>query len=248
MTGELALRGRIMPASNATFLAELDGREVVYKPVAGEKPLWDFPDRTLADREVAAYLLSEATGWGLVPPTWHGVGPHGPGMVQEWQEVDESATAVDLVPAGRAPAGWLPVFDGLDEHDREVTLVHEDTPSLRRLAVFDVLCNNADRKGGHVLVLPDGTRLGIDHGVTFHHETKLRTVLWGWAGAPLAAAEVGVVEEVLEQLAGPLGEDLAELLTDLELDALTRRGERLLAAGHLPGPEGGWPPIPWPPF
>lgn len=244
----LQLRGRIMPASNATFLAELDGREVVYKPVAGERPLWDFPDGTLADREVASYLVAEATGWDLVPRTWLGEGPHGPGMLQEWQVVDEEQEAVTLVRTGAEPDGFLAVFEGLDEHDRDVTLIHEDGPALRRLAVLDVLVNNADRKGGHVLAMPDGRRLGIDHGVTLHHEPKLRTVLWGWAGLPLTDEERAVVDRVLSAVRGELGAALADLLTDLEIQALERRGERLLADGVLPHPSGGWPSIPWPPF
>ena len=185
----MKLRGRIMPASNATFLAELDGREVVYKPIAGERPLWDFPTGTLADREVAAYLVSEAIGWDVVPRTWWGDGPHGPGMIQEWQVVDPDQEAVTLVAAGRVPPDWFAVFDGVDDRDRDVTLVHEDTDALRRMAVFDVIVNNADRKGGHVLAMPDGHRYGVDHGVTFHHEPKLRTVLWGWAATPLTDEE-----------------------------------------------------------
>ncbi|GAA3823518.1 SCO1664 family protein [Nocardioides panacisoli] len=245
---DLVLRGRIMPASNATFLAELDGVEVVYKPVAGERPLWDFPDGTLADREVASYLVAEATGWDLVPRTWLGDGPHGPGMLQEWQEVDPDDDAVTLVPAGRVPTGWLSVFDGYDDRDREVTLVHEDSAPLRRLAVVDVLLNNADRKGGHVLAMPDGRRLGVDHGVTLHHERKLRTVLWGWAGEPLTVEEVEVVDHVRAAVRGGLGERLEQHLTDLELTALERRCERLLAIGRLPQPGRGWPAIPWPPF
>ncbi|MBV6726626.1 SCO1664 family protein [Nocardioides daeguensis] len=244
----LEIRGRIMPASNATFLAELDGREVVYKPVAGERPLWDFPDGTLADREVSAYLVSEATGWNLVPRTWWGEGPHGPGMVQEWQQVDPDDDAVTLVRAGATPPGWLEVVEGLDERDHPVTLVHEDSLALRRLAVFDVLVNNADRKGGHVLAMPGGHRYGVDHGVAFHHENKLRTVLWGWAGLPLSAEEVEVVTLVLAAIRGDLGERLTTHLAEHEIGALERRTERLLAAEVLPGPSGGWPAIPWPPF
>jgi uncharacterized repeat protein (TIGR03843 family) len=245
----LTLRGRIMPASNATFLGEIEGREVVYKPVAGERPLWDFPDGTLADREIAAYLVAVATGWDLVPRTWWDEGPHGPGMLQEWQEVDPEQEAVTLVPAGETPAGWLEVMEGLDDRDHAVTLVHEDTVELRRLAVYDVLVNNADRKGGHVLAMPGGHRYGVDHGVTFHHEPKLRTVLWGWAGTPLTADEVSVVTAVLEELRGDLGEQLGYHLADHEIGALERRTERLLATGTLPGPGGGgWPSIPWPPF
>jgi uncharacterized repeat protein (TIGR03843 family) len=244
----MELRGRIMPASNATFLGEVDGREVVYKPIAGERPLWDFPEGTLAGREIAAFLVSETTGWDLVPRTWCADGPHGPGMVQEWQTVDPDQDAVTLVRAGRVPDGWFAVVDGVDDRDRDVTLVHEDTPELRRMAVFDVLVNNADRKGGHVLPMPGGHRYGVDHGVTFHHEPKLRTVLWGWAGSPLTDDERTGAGAVLTAVRADLGERLREHLTDLEVRALEQRAERLLARGRLPGPPTGWPAIPWPPF
>jgi uncharacterized repeat protein (TIGR03843 family) len=147
---ELVLHGRIMAASNATFLGEIDGTKVVYKPVAGERPLWDFPEGTLADREVAAYLVSEASGWDVVPQTWLREGPHGPGMVQIWQEPDPEQEAVGLVETGRVPRGWKHVFDGIDGRDQPVSLIHEDSPALRRMAVFDIVINNADRKGGHV--------------------------------------------------------------------------------------------------
>jgi len=248
-TGSLELHGRIMPASNATFLGELDGTKVVYKPVAGERPLWDFPDGTLADREVATYAVSEATGWDVVPRTWLGEGPHGPGMLQEWQEPDHDQEAVTLVRTGRGvPEGYLAVFEGVDDRDREVTLVHEDTEALRRMAVLDVLTNNADRKGGHVLEMAGGHRYGVDHGLTFHHEPKLRTVLWGWHGDPLTDVEVAGVERVITGLGGDLGDLLADHLTDLELDALARRCRRLLDRGVFPTPRGEWSPIPWPPF
>ena len=249
--GELEVEGRLIDASNATLYCTttLDGTSAVcvYKPVRGERPLWDFPDGTLAGREVAAYLLSEATGWGLVPRTWLGEGPHGPGMVQEWQEVGEDE-AVTLVTDGAVPQGWLPVVEGYDERDRPVTLIHEDTGALRRMAVFDAVINNADRKGGHVLALPDGRRLGVDHGVSFHHEQKLRTVLWGWAGEPLSEEETVMLSGLLTELGGTLGAALAEHLAGHELDALERRVHRLLARGVLPLPGDGWPSIPWPPF
>ncbi len=191
-----------MPASNATFLGTLDGRKVVYKPVAGERPLWDFPDGTLAGREVAAYAVSQATGWDVVPTTWLGDGPHGPGMIQEWQEPDPEQEAVTLVRPDEVPAGWRAVFEGVDDLDRDVALIHEDTVPLRRMAVFDVITNNADRKGGHVLAMPSGHRYGVDHGLTFHQETKLRTVLWGWHGEPLDDEDVAGIERVLAALAG----------------------------------------------
>lgn len=248
LAGDLVLHGRIMPASNATFLGEIAGTKVVYKPVAGERPLWDFPTGTLADREVSAYAVSETIGWDVVPETWIGEGPHGEGMLQRWREPDPEQEAVTLVRAGETRAGWLAVFDGVDQHDREITLIHEDTPALRRMAVYDVLVNNADRKGGHVLEMPGGHRYGVDHGVTFHHEPKLRTVLWGWHGEPLTDDEVAGVLRVREALAGPLGDSLAGALTDLEIDALDRRCRRLLDRGVLPTPRGDWPAIPWPPF
>jgi len=237
--GDLELHGRIMPASNATFLGEIDGVKVVYKPVAGERPLWDFPDGTLAGREVATYAVSEALGWDLVPTTWLGRGPHGHGMLQVWQDVDPAEEAVTLVRAGAVPEGYLAVFDALDDRDREVTLIHEDTAPLRRMSVFDVIVNNADRKGGHVLEM---------HGVTLHHEPKLRTVLWGWGGQPLSDAEVDAVRRVREAVTGDLGVTLAAHLTELEIVALERRCTRLLQIGCLPVSRGEWPSIPWPPF
>ncbi|MFB2581240.1 SCO1664 family protein [Herbiconiux sp. P15] len=247
--GELELVGRITTASNATFLARLDGTEVVYKPVRGESPLWDFPDGTLAGRETAAYLVSEALGWNVVPRTWLGDGPLGPGMLQLWQHTDEEQQAIDLVDADDVPeTGWRPVFEGHDEEGRTVVLLHEDSPALRRMTVFDALVNNADRKGGHVLALPDGHRHGVDHGLTFHEEHKLRTVLWGWIGEPLEADELEGLERVRSALTGDLGAALAPHITDAELTALDARCARLLAEAVFPEPEGDMPAVPWPLF
>ena len=245
---ELVLHGRIMPASNATFLGEIGAVKVVYKPVSGERPLWDFPHGTLADREVAAYLVSEATGWNIVPTTWLRDGPHGLGMVQIWQEPDPEQEAVTLVPEGQVPTGWRHVFDGYDGQDRPISLVHEESTALRRMAVFDAVVNNADRKGGHVLEMADGHRYGVDHGVSMHAEPKLRTVLWGWAGEPLDDEELLVLDAVRAALDGELGERLAAHLTDREVDAAARRCARLQSHGVLPLPRGDYPAIPWPPF
>ena len=246
--GELVLHGRIMPASNATFVAEVDGCRVVYKPIAGERPLWDFPDGTLAYRERAAYVVSEALGWDVVPPTIVRDGPHGRGMVQLWREPDPEQEAVTVVPEGASPPGFLHVFDGLDQHDRPIALVHEDSPELRRMAVFDVLVNNADRKGGHVLEMVGGHRYGVDHGVCFHPDPKLRTVLWGWAGEPLADDELAGVDRLLSALEGPVGAELGELVDGVELVRLRHRCERLRTTAVFPVPRGDWPAIPWPPF
>ncbi|PPF77696.1 phosphatidylinositol kinase [Subtercola sp. Z020] len=247
--GELELTGRIVSASNATFLAQLGDRAVVYKPASGERPLWDFPDGDLANREAAAYLVSQSFGWNIVPRTWLRGGPLGEGMVQLWQEIDPEQDAVDLVPAGDVPeAGWRHVFDGYDEDDHPIALVHEDSAELRRMAVFDIVVNNADRKGNHILAMPDGHRYGVDHGLTFHEEHKLRTVLWGWVGEPLLPAELEGVERVRRDLGGPLGSRLAGMITDRELRALGRRCERLLARAVFPAPHGQMPSMPWPLF
>ena len=248
LAGVLTLHGRVMPASNATFVGEIDERRVIYKPVAGERPLWDFPDGTLAAREEAAYVVSEALGWDVVPLTFRRDGPHGPGMVQLWQEPDPVQEAVTLVSDGLVPEGFLHVFDGLDDRDHVVSLVHEDSPELRRMAVFDAVVNNADRKGGHVLAMTDGHRYGVDHGLTFHIEHKLRTVLWGWAGDLLTDEDRAGLEQLADELDDDLGERLGALLTWHEVEATRRRVKRLLRIGTLPEPGQGWRAIPWPPF
>lgn len=249
LEADLVLTGRIMPASNATFVGTIGDIAVVYKPVAGERPLWDFPDGNLARREAAAYLISESLGWNIVPRTWLREGPLGIGMVQLWQEPNPEQSAVDLVAAGQMPAdGWRHVFDGIDGEDRPVSLIHEDTPALRRMAVFDILVNNADRKGGHVLEMADGHRYGIDHGLTFHADHKLRTVLWGWQGQDLQPNELEGIDRVRSALTGELGITLPELLSEFEIDALAARCTELLREARFPAPRGHMPAVPWPPF
>ncbi|MER6034422.1 SCO1664 family protein [Streptomyces sp. NPDC101169] len=251
--GELSVRGRIREASNAALFCTvaLDGREAscVYKPVAGERPLWDFPDGTLAGREVAAYEVSEATGWGLVPPTVLRDGPYGEGMCQLWIDVVAEAELLALVDAEEPEPGWKAIGLADVGEGRTALLVHADDERLRRLAVLDAVINNADRKGGHLLPTADGRLYGIDHGVAFNTEDKLRTLLWGWAGEPLTAE----AKQVLGALRGALAEDgalagrLAPLITQAEIDATRARVDALLATGLHPEPGGEWPAIPWPP-
>ncbi|MFF5285694.1 SCO1664 family protein [Streptomyces sp. NPDC012756] len=251
--GELTVRGQIREASNAVLYCSVahEGREAacVYKPVAGEQPLWDFPDGTLAQREVAAYEISEATGWGLVPPTVLRDGPYGEGMVQLWIEADPGAQLLALTEDEEAGEGWKAVGPAQIDEERTALLVHADTPELRRLAVLDAVINNGDRKGGHLLPAPGGRLYGIDHGVTFHVDDKLRTLLWGWAGEELPAEAAGVLDGLGRSLAprGPLATRLAELLTEAEVEAVRARVKALRATGRHPEPSGRWPAIPWPP-
>ncbi|WP_329534889.1 SCO1664 family protein [Streptomyces sp. NBC_01450] len=254
--GELKVRGRIREASNAVLYCSVsyEGRDAscVYKPVAGERPLWDFPDGTLAQREVAAYEVSEATGWGLVPTTVLRDGPYGEGMCQLWIEALPEADGDGLLALveGEEPAeGWKAV--GLAEVGEGETalLVHADDVRLRRLAVLDAVLNNADRKGGHLLPAGEGRLYGIDHGVTFNAENKLRTLLWGWAGESLTPEAVEVLTSLRDGLApgAPLATRLAELITSAEIDATRARVEAMLSSGKHPEPSGEWPAIPWPP-
>lgn len=228
-SGELSVTGRLVDASNATLygvIKPIDGAEsdeirVIYKPVAGERPLWDFPDGNLANREYAAFLISEIAEWSLVPTTILREGPFGPGMVQQWIDIDET---VDLA-----------------------LFYSQDQPLLRKLALFDAVINNTDRKIGHLLPTADGKLLGCDHGVTFHHEDKLRTVLWQWAGMALSDQEIIELRKLAEEI---LKEQVVfqELLTEIELQALFARIERLISTGIFPEPSDEWPAVPWPPF
>jgi uncharacterized repeat protein (TIGR03843 family) len=247
--GELELTGRIRTASNATFLGHIGDEMVVYKPITGENPLWDFPDGNLASREVAAYLVSEAFGWNIVPRTWLRDGPFGRGMVQLWQQADVDPGAVDLVATEAVPTeGWCSVFSGRDENGSSVTLIHEDSAALRRMAVFDIVVNNADRKGDHILAMPGGHRHGVDHGLTFHVEHKLRTVLWGWLGEGLTADELEGVERIIAGLAAGLGDALSELVSAAEIAQLRVRCDLLRSEGRFPAPHGESSAVPWPLF
>ncbi|MEV3993315.1 SCO1664 family protein [Streptomyces sp. NPDC049837] len=251
--GELTVRGQVREASNAVLFCSVayEGQEAdcVYKPVAGERPLWDFPDGTLAQREVAAYEVSEATGWGLVPPTVLRDGPFGLGMVQLWMEGDPSAPLLALVDDEEPGDGWKAVGLAQVAEDRTALLVHADDIRLRRLAVLDAVINNGDRKGGHLLAAPDGRLYAIDHGVTFNVDDKLRTLLWGWAGEPLPEEALDVLARLDASLApgAPLATRLAELITPAEVAAVRSRVAALRASGRHPEPSGQWPAIPWPP-
>jgi uncharacterized repeat protein (TIGR03843 family) len=251
--GEMELEGRLVDASNTTLRAiiTLDGvtARCVYKPVRGERPLWDFPDGTLAGREVSAFLVSQATGWGLVPPTVLRDGPLGPGACQLWIDEPEEADAlVGFVPAYEVPPGWFAVAAARDDDGDAYALAHADDPRLARLAVLDAVINNADRKGGHVLRGAPDRVYGVDHGVCFHVENKLRTVLWGWTGKSLPGDAAEVLATLSARLDGALGEALEEHLTTAEVRQVRLRVRRLARRATFPKPPQDWPAVPWPPI
>jgi uncharacterized repeat protein (TIGR03843 family) len=251
--GEFELEGRLVQASNTTLrgFLTLDGvtARCVYKPVRGERPLWDFPDGTLAGREVSAYLVSRATGWDLVPPTVLRDGPFGPGACQLWiDEPEEAEPLVGYVPVASLPPRWFRIAAARDDDGEEYALAHSDDPRLARLAVLDALINNADRKGGHILLGPDDRLYGVDHGVCFHTEDKLRTVLWGWSRRRLPPDATDVLGRLTGEIRGELGEELSGHLTTAEVAGLSDRAARLLAGRRFPGPSEDWPAVPWPPI
>ncbi|WP_243274317.1 SCO1664 family protein [Streptomyces albus subsp. chlorinus] len=301
--GTLTVRGQLTDASNAVLYGTVEHEGVslpcVYKPVAGERPLWDFPDGNLAQREVAAYEVSRVTGWDLIPATVLREGPYGTGMCQAWvgeppdaegpqdgpgghdgrqglgadeaegtggadpdagtpageegmsgrREAGQPAPLLALLDAEEPGEGWKAVGFADVGGGRTALLVHADDPGLRRLAVLDAVINNGDRKGGHLLPRPDGTLYAIDHGVTFHVDDKLRTLLWGWAGEELTGEAVETLRRLAAALAegAPLALRLSELLTGAEVEAVRKRVEALLSSGRHPLPSGDWPAIPWPP-
>lgn len=224
--GDLQVTGRLVDASNATLYATATrgahSLVCIYKPIAGERPLWDFPDGCLAHREYAAFVVSDFLGLDLVPLTILRDGPYGPGMVQQWIDIDES---IDLS-----------------------QFFSTDHPRLRAMALFDAIINNTDRKIGHLLPLDQERVLGCDHGVTFHSDDKLRTVLWQWAGESFNADEIKVLEIARTKINEDLGDLLAPLLTEIEIRQIERRVTHLLNSGTFPLPNPDWPAVPWPAF
>ncbi|MCX6463340.1 MAG: SCO1664 family protein [Pseudonocardiales bacterium] len=250
--GRIEITGRLVDASNATLFGTVsaDGVEAqcVYKPVRGERPLWDFPDGTLAGREVGAFLVSEAAGFHVVPPTLLRDGPFGPGMVQVWVDTDDERELVDVCSPRAVPEGWIGVLRARGERGEPAVLAHADTPALQRMAAFDVVVNNADRKGGHVLAGTDGHLYGVDHGLTLHVEDKLRTVLWGWTGKALPDEVVESLEKLAAELDGSFADVLGEHVTRREVRTLAARVRTLLDEPVFPEPSGYGPAIPWPAF
>jgi hypothetical protein len=246
-TGELELIGRLIGSSNNAMVvrvrpagvaapAESTSRDrsaeplslapgellAVWKPTRGERPLFDFPIGSLTRREVAAYLVSQAMGLGIVPPTLLRDGPFGEGMLQQWVDIAPDADVVAMIQA--------------------------DDPRLRWVALFDAVINNTDRKAGHLLPVEGGRVMVVDHGVTFSEVPKLRTVLWAWEAEPFEPAEVVALRALAADLDGALGAALRELLSDVEVIATRQRVAALLATACFPSPSPDWPAVPWPPY
>jgi len=231
--GKISLRGEFMWGSNYTYLAEVghggEKLQAVYKPTKGVRPLWDFPTASLARREVAAYLISEALGWELVPPTaYRRDAPMGPGSLQLYIEHDPEYHYFNFSP--------------------------EDRQRLRPTVLFDLIANNADRKGSHILLDEHRHIWLIDHGICFHAEEKLRTVAWDFAGEPIPPRLSAELEQIVQKIAqadqpggASLGSELEHYLNHTETVALKRRLERLLASGCFPNPDPNRRQYPWPP-
>jgi hypothetical protein len=219
-SGELEVIGRLVDASNASLLCTLpDKVKVIYKPIAGERPLWDFPDGNLASREVAAYYISEIGNFKVVPKTVLREGPFGTGAIQKWIETSEEADVI--------------------------TIAQSDDSQMRNLALFDIVINNADRKFGHILIAPEHRIFGCDHGVSLHRENKLRTVVWQFAEKLLQPAEVEQLNELLSQIDRKY---LSTYLSEDEIDAIFERTKNLLQVGRFSSPNPNWPAVPWPPY
>jgi uncharacterized repeat protein (TIGR03843 family) len=255
--GEIELEGRLVDATNVALLGQLElgdiRTRVIYKPIDGERPLWDFPNGTLAEREAAAFVLSAVGGWNLVPPTVLREGPLGPGSVQLWVDVVEGATErlINVVtPAALAP-GWLPVLEAQLADGTAVVVAHADRPELASAAVFDVVINNADRKGSHLVLDSSGSLWGFDHGLSCHSEPKLRTVLWGWVGQSLPEVDLVRLEGLsgwLSNPSSPVSRSLKGLLSPVEVDAVSQRIAGLLTTGRFPKPHNPGRAAPWPPL
>lgn len=228
--GVLTVTGHLVDASNATLYAMCSVKDIngdrefacIYKPIAGERPLWDFPDGSLANREYLSFLVSHWLELHLVPPTILRDGPYGTGMVQKWIDIDPS---VDLM-----------------------NFYQSDHPKLRELALFDLITNNTDRKIGHLIPTQDGHVYGCDHGVTFHEDDKLRTVLWQWAGVSYSEVEKSLLLLARELFTGSKLEIINGLITEEEIAATVARIDRALIEGSFTLPSPDWPAVPWPPF
>ena len=235
--------GQLSNASNATLLIELDGQKYIYKPQSGERQLWDFPTGTLYQRERAAFVISDLLGWNLVPETVISNGSYGIGSFQTW--VEAQTELVDIFPPDQVPSDWLQITSGVTEDGSKVVLAHANSDDLMKLALFDAVVNNADRKAGHILTNSDQQVWAIDHGVTFNVEPKLRTVLWGWLGKSIPNTLIDDLKALDSNLTDS---EITLLINDDEFHELQYRISELIETRSFPSPNPNWPAVPWPIF
>jgi len=257
--GDLTVEGQLSGASNASLLctvdrgADSDSRVLrcVYKPRKGERPLWDFPSGTLSRREVLAASAAHMLGWHITPTTvWRDDGPFGPGMCQEWVDDNTNRPAVAVLAPESVPVGWHVIVEGRSFDGSDVVLAHENSIDLQRITVFDLVINNADRKGGHILRRTDGRLTGIDHGLSFHEEGKLRTILWGWSGGAIPTEVVAGLERMADHVSHRCesSEQLRNNLSAREFAAFEHRLNDVLQTREYPHPSTLDPALPWPPM
>jgi uncharacterized repeat protein (TIGR03843 family) len=223
----------------------------VYKPRKGERPLWDFPSGTLSRREVLAASAAHMLGWHITPTTvWRDDGPFGPGMCQEWVDDNTNRPAVAVLAPESVPVGWHVIVEGRSFDGSDVVLAHENSIDLQRITVFDLVINNADRKGGHILRRTDGRLTGIDHGLSFHEEGKLRTILWGWSGEAIPTEVVAGLERMADHVSHRCesSEQLRNNLSAREFAAFEHRLNDVLQTREYPHPSTLDPALPWPPM
>jgi len=220
LNGDLEIIGRLVDASNASLLCKLsDEVKVIYKPIAGERPLWDFPDGNLASREVAAYYISEVGNFSVIPKTVLREGPFGMGAIQQWIETSEEVDVIEIA--------------------------QSQDSQIRKLALFDTVINNADRKFGHILITPEKNIFGCDHGVSLHEENKLRTVIWQFAEQDLSEQEIQQLRDLDVAIDRKV---LSNYLTESEIEAIFTRIRGLIEIGRFSSPNPNWPAVPWPPY
>lgn len=243
--------GQITTASNIALLMQSENSpspvKAIFKPTSGLRPLWDFPNNDLIEREILTYQLSDKSDLNLIPLTiMREIEPFGIGMLQLWIE-DSKVDLVKLFEADRVEKDFLVVLEANDQSGRRVSLGVKDIPWIESLTIFDAVVNNSDRKGSHILTAHDGANWAIDHGVCWHQDYKLRTVNWSKANLPLTENAISALLKVEGALIG-MESEIVQLLSQIEFDAAMERVADLKASGVFPMPPADWPAIPWPVF
>lgn len=249
--GDISIIGMIPESTNGAIKITIDSAssqiQAILKPDVSIRELWDFPNQDLNDREYATYLLSQEINLNVVPETVikeiEGVGR---ALIQEW--VIETANDLVIVKSpDDIPEDYLKIIQGYDQLNKLITVAHKDDQTLRKISLFDLIINNADRKGGHLITDDKNSIWAIDHGVTWHEENKIRTVLWGWIGQNFNSDEIEMLKSSLSVLKRWEVNDF-EYLSKIEILSAKERVEKLLENEIFPSPTGDWPAVPWPIF